>query len=369
MAQDTSILKDRIKKVRAKLGAAKADVLLVTAKANVSYLSGFWGGDSWLILTGNKSILVTDSRYTLQAKKECSACKIYQRKGSMIDAVAQILKRLPKVRTAAVEDKIELAVFKILRKKLPVRIKPVKNIVESVRAVKDKSEIAAIRKAIEIAGKSLEKILPKIRAGYSEAQVAAMLEFELKKAGATPSFETVVAFGSNSAMAHHRPTNRKLKKVDTILIDYGAKLSGYCCDLTRCFATGRVNNFYAKVYKTVLDAQTAALNILKSGIKAKNVDACAKEIIKSAKLPPYGHGLGHGLGIDVHEQPGVSVLSKASLQDGNVITVEPAVYLDGKFGIRIEDDVLVTESGCEILSSLLKSDEVPLLKIKDKNDR
>jgi Xaa-Pro aminopeptidase len=363
MAQDTSILKDRVKKVRAKLKAAKADALIVTLGSNVSYLSGFSGDDSWLILTGSGAVLVTDSRYTLQAKKECPACRIFERKGSMIDAVAGILKKLPKVKTAAVENKIELTLFRLLRKKLSVRIKPVKNLVESIRAVKDKSEIAAIRRAIEISEKALGKVLPKIRAGYSEAQVAAMLEFEMKQAGANPAFETVVAFGSNSAMAHHRPTNRKLKKVDTILIDYGAKFNGYCCDITRCFATGRVTSFYAKVYKTVLDAQTAAINILKSGIKAKKADAAAKEIITAAKLPPYGHGLGHGIGIDVHEQPGVSVLSKASLQSGNVITVEPAIYLAGKFGVRIEDDVLVTENGCEILSSLLKNDEVPLLNL------
>jgi Xaa-Pro aminopeptidase len=278
----------------------------------------------------------------------------------MFEALGKILKKGTMV---AVEDKIELAVFKILRKKLPVRIKPVKNLVESVRAVKDKSEIAAIRKAIEIAEKSLEKVLTKIRAGYSETQVAAMLEFELKKAGANPSFETVVAFGSNSAMAHHRPTARKLKKVDTILIDYGARFKGYCYDITRCFAVGKVTNFYAKVYKTVLRGQTDAINVLEAGIEAKKVDEIAKETIRSSKLPPYGHGLGHGIGIDVHEQPPVSVLSKASLQNGNVITIEPAVYLDGKFGVRIEDDVLVTESGCEVLSSLLKSDKVPLLKV------
>ena len=378
MAQDTSILKNRIKKVRAKLQAVKADALIVTAAANVSYLSGFSGDDSWLILAGGKSILITDSRYTLQGKKECSVCRIYERKGSMRDAVAGIFEKLAAVKTVAVEDKIELAIFNLLRKKLPappalafarkrgggpVRIKPVKNIVESVRAVKDKSEIAAIKKAIEIAEKSLGKILPKIHVNMSEAEVAAMLEFELKKAGANPSFETAVAFGSNSAMAHHRPTARKLRKIDTILIDYGAKFNGYCCDITRCFAVGKVNNFYAKVYKTVLRAQTDAINVLKAGIEAKKVDAAAKKIIKSSKLPVFGHGTGHGIGLDVHEQPAVSLLSKACLQNGNVIAVEPAVYIDGKFGIRIEDDVLVTEKGCEILSTLLKSEEVPLLKV------
>ncbi|MBU2457738.1 MAG: Xaa-Pro peptidase family protein, partial [Planctomycetes bacterium] len=340
-------------------------------------LSGFTGEDSWLILLGGKSILITDSRYTLQAKKECPICRIYQRKGSMIDA-ADILKKLAAVKIVAVEDKIQLAIFNLLRKKLPappalafarkrgggpVRIKPVKNLVESVRAIKDKSEIAAIKKAIEIAERALEKVLPKIRVNMSEAEIAAILEFELKKAGASPSFETVVAFGSNSAMAHHRPTARKLRKIDTILIDYGAKFNGYCCDITRCFAVGKVNNFYAKAYKTVLRAQTDAINVLKAGIEAKKVDEIAKKTIKSSKLLPYGHGLGHGTGLDVHEQPRVSVLSKASLQNGNVITVEPAVYIPGKFGIRIEDNVLITENGCEILSTLLKSEEVPLLKV------
>jgi Xaa-Pro aminopeptidase len=364
MQSDTSILKDRIRNVRAKLQSAKIDALVVTVCSNVTYLSGFTGDDSWLILTGRLVFLVTDSRYTLQAKNECPACKIYQRKGSMIDAVADIFKKLPKIKTIVVEDKIKLAVFNILRKKLKARLKPVKNLVESARSTKDESEISAIKKAIDISQKSLVKVLPKIRIGISETELAAMLDFEMKKAGAAGAFETIVAFGSNSAMAHHRPTNRKLKKVDTILFDFGAKFNGYCADMTRCFATGRVNNFYAKVYKTVLEAQTAAINILKSGIKAKVADVAAKDIIKAAKLPPYDHGLGHGVGLDVHEQPVVSVISKASLQNGSVITVEPAVYLPGKFGIRIEDDVLVTENGCEILTSLLKSDEVPLLKLK-----
>lgn len=364
MVSDTSILKDRIGNVRAKLQSAKADAMIVTVGSNVSYLTGFTGDDSWLILTAGQVFLVTDSRYTLQAKNQCPACRIYQRKGSMIDAVADIFKKLPKAKTIAVEDKIELAVFKILRKKLTCRIKPVKNLVQSVRQIKDSSEIAAIKKAIDISQKSLAKVLPKIRVGISETTLAAMLDFEMKKAGAIPAFETIVAFGSNSAMPHHRPSARKLKKVDTILFDYGAKFNGYCCDITRCFAVGKINNLYAKVYKTVLDAQTNAINILKAGIKAKVADAAAKEIIKASKLPPYGHGLGHGVGLDVHEQPAVSVISKASLQSGNVITVEPAIYLDGKFGVRIEDDVLITESGCEILSSLLKSDQVPILKIK-----
>jgi Xaa-Pro aminopeptidase len=205
--------------------------------------------------------------------------------------------------------------------------------------------------------------LPKIRVGTSETEVAAMLDFELKKAGASDAFETIVAFGANSAMPHHHPTTRKLKKVDTVLIDFGAKLNGYCCDLTRCFAVGKVNDSYSKVYRTVFNAQANAIKNLKGGVRAKKVDTAAKDFIKLLKLPVFGHGTGHGLGLEVHERPVVSVLSKDILQAGNVITVEPAVYLAGKFGIRIEDDVLVTEKSCEVLTTLLKNNEVPLLKI------
>jgi Xaa-Pro aminopeptidase len=356
------IFRQRIRKVRLLLSGEGCDALIVTARADVSYLSGFSGGDSWLVLTAKSVCLITDSRYTLQAKKECPACKIYCRKGRMIDAVIDMLKKVPAVETIAIEDKVELSIFKSLRKKLR-RLKPVKPLVESARAVKDEFEIAAIRQAATIAQKALAKVLPKIRAGLSENEVAAMLEFELKKAGASPAFETIIAFGPNSAMPHHCPTARKLKKVDTLLIDFGAKLSGYSCDLTRCFATGKAGALYKKMYQTVLNAQTNAINTLKAGIESKQVDAAAREVIKSSKLPVYGHGTGHGLGLEVHERPIVSALSKTPLRDGNIVTIEPAVYIPGKFGIRIEDDVLVTESGCEVLSSLLKTDEVPLLKV------
>jgi Xaa-Pro aminopeptidase len=358
------IFKSRIKKVRRLLKAQKVDALIVTIGSNVSYLSGFLGDDSWLILTGKDVWLVTDSRYTLQAKRECHACKIYERKGKMTEAVADILGENPAVKVAAVEDKIELGLFKILKKKLPVRIKAVKGLAATVRQIKDKFEIEAIRKAAVLAQKALVKVLPKIRVGMSETEVAAMLDFEMKRSGASAAFETIVAFGANSAMPHHHPTTRKLKKVDTILVDFGAKLNGYCCDLTRCFAVGRVNDFYRKVYQTVFGAQSGALRTVKPGVKARKADADVKKFIIASRLPPFGHGTGHGLGLDVHEQPTVSVKSKDILRQGNVITIEPAVYIAGKFGIRIEDDVLVTKDGCKILSSRLKTDKVPLLEIK-----
>ncbi|HBG27160.1 MAG: hypothetical protein A2Y10_17095 [Planctomycetes bacterium GWF2_41_51] len=363
MANVTSILKKRIQNVRQNFLSQKIDCLLIASPANISYLTGFMGEDSWLLVTGRTNILITDSRYTLQAEKQCPNSKIYVRKGRMTEAITEILKKYPDVRTAGIEDKIETGIYKTLKRKLPVLTKPVNHIVESAREIKDYLEISAIKKAAQISKTAMEKILKHIRIGMTETHIAAMLDYEIKKTGANPAFETIVAFGTNSAMPHHSPTLRKLKKIDTILFDFGAKFNGYCSDLTRCFAVGKINDFYAKVYKTVLEAQTVAINMLKAGVDAKEVDAAAKQIITSEKLPPYGHGLGHGLGIDVHEQPTVSYMSKSKLKTGNVITVEPGVYIPNKFGIRIEDDVLITDSGCEILSQLLKTDNVPLLKL------
>jgi Xaa-Pro aminopeptidase len=357
------IFRKRVEKVREILREKNFDALILTGGADVSYLSGFRGEDSWLVLAGKSVWLVTDSRYTLAAKKECSSCKIYERKGAMTEAVADVLKKINNVKAVAVEDNIKLSIFNALKKKIPGRLTALKSPAAFVRQIKDETEIRAIRKAAAVAQKALGRVLSKIYAGVSETEVAAMLDFELKKTGAQPAFEAIIAFGSNSAMPHHRPTTRKLKKIDTILIDFGAKLNGYCCDITRCFAVGRVNDFYRKVYKAVFCAQSRAMQTVKSGASAKEVDAAAKEIIRSSKLPVFGHGTGHGLGLEVHERPVVSVLSKDVLQQGNVVTIEPAVYLGGKFGIRIEDNILVTDKGCKVLTTRLKNDEVPLLKI------
>lgn len=365
------IFRKRVEKVREILRGKNLDALILTTGADVSYLSGFRGDDTWLVLAGKSVWLVTDSRYILAAKKECSVrlgmpygtCKIYERKGAMTEAVADVLKKIRNVKTIAVEDNIRLAAFNSLKKKIRCRVKPVRNFVLTVRQVKDEAEIKAIKKAAAVAQKALGRVLSEICAGVSETEVAAMLDFELKKTGAQPAFEAIIAFGSNSAMPHHRPTTRKLKKIDTILIDFGAKLNSYCCDITRCFAVGKVNDFYRKVYKAVFSAQSRAMQTVKSGASAKKVDAAAREIIKSSKLPVFGHGTGHGLGLEVHELPVLSVLSNDVLQQGNAVTIEPAVYLGGKFGIRIEDNVLVTDKGCKILTTRLKNDEVPLLKV------
>jgi Xaa-Pro aminopeptidase len=347
---DARIIKRRIKAIRYQLKKKQIKSLLLTKPANVTYTTGFLGSDSWVLFTGRAVYLLTDSRYTEQAKSECPVCRIIERDRPIADAVAELLKKLKSLRSIAVEKSISLAAFETLKKRVKGRLRAVADIIESARSIKDKSEIDAISAASQIAAQALRRIFVYIKPGITENELAGWLDFQIRKAGAINSFETIVAFGPNASRPHHRPTSRKLRKNDTVLIDFGVRFNGYCCDITRCFVVGRPNPFYQKVYDAVQQAQTAALKMIKPGVAAGKVDTAAKEIIRKSGLPIYGHGTGHGLGLEVHEQPIISANSKAKLQPGMVFTIEPAVYIPGKLGIRIEDDVLVTRTGCKILT-------------------
>lgn len=364
MHMKNEIFTKRTAEIRKILADEGFDALILPDSADVMYLTGFTGDDSWGLLASGAIYLVTDSRYIVQAKKQCKTCKIIERKGAMSGAVAGVLNKFSSIKKVAIDSRAEVRFFDSIRKQLSAKLKAVPSPVESLRAVKDNSEITTICKAAKIAQTALGKTLPRAYAGISEQQLAAILDIEMKNLGATVAFETIVAFGPNSAMPHHRPGARKLKKVDTILIDFGAKFNGYCSDMTRCFAVGKATKFYSEVYSAVFAAQSQAIKAVRAGEKINIVDNAARKVIKKAKLPDYGHGTGHGLGPDVHEKPIVSANYDNLLQKGNVITIEPAVYLPGKFGIRIEDDVVVTDKGCKILTPQLKTDKVPTLKIK-----
>ena len=346
---DGKIIKKRISTVRARLKEERIDCLIVTKQANVTYTTGFSGDDSWAVITNRVVYLLTDSRYTEQAGGECCSCKIIERKGPMSRAAAKIVKQFnPK--TVAVENSTTLAAFEALKKNIKSGLKTTANIIESVRRCKDESEIAAIRKAGKIAAKAVAEVMERLKTGITENELAGEIDFQIRKAGAVNSFDTIVAFGPNASRPHHRPGSSGLKKNDTILVDFGARYNGYCCDLTRCFVVGRAGSFYKEVYEVVRRAQAAAIKMVKAGVEIKKVDAAARDVIKKHNLPVYGHGTGHGLGLEVHEEPVVSDNSKGKLQAGAVITIEPGVYIPGKLGIRIEDDILVTETGCKILT-------------------
>jgi len=347
----SEIIKKRIKVVRRRLRESQIDCLILTKPANVTYTTGFSGGDSWAVITRGAVYLLTDSRYTTQAQTECPFCRIIEGTGPIVESTAKLIKKLKSVRTVHVEKSTSLAAFEKLKKNINGRLKAAANIIEEIRCVKDSSEIAAIRSAGRIATEALKKTLLYIKPQITENELAGRLDFQIRKSGAKNSFETIAAFGSNAALPHHQPGIRKLKKNDTVLIDFGVKYKNYCCDLTRCFVVGKPSSLYRKVYDAVHQAQAAALKMVKAGVEIKKVDAAARKVIASQGLPVYGHGTGHGLGLEVHEEPVISRDSKGKLQSGMVFTIEPGVYIPGKLGVRIEDDILVTGTGCKVLSS------------------
>ena len=351
LTMDKHTFKTRLKGIRAAIARAGADCLIAAKPANVTYLTGFGGEDSWAIVLPRAVVLVTDSRYTEQAATQCRFCKIVERTATMVNTVAELLRKQRGIKTAAVEKSISLADFQSLRKNLPCRLKGAEGIVESARRKKDPAETAAIRAAAKIAAKAFERVLRQVKPGLTENILAGIVDFEIRKAGGANSFETIVAFGPNASRPHHQPTSRKLRKNDTVLIDFGVRLNGYCCDLTRCFSVGKPGGLYEKVYAVVKQAQTAAIKMLKAGVELSRVDTAAKEIIKKADLPVYGHGTGHGLGLEVHELPSISDKAKGKLQAGDVITIEPGVYIPGRLGVRIEDDCLITNDGCVVLTA------------------
>jgi len=365
---DNRIIKKRIKAVHSDLAKKGINCLIVTKPANVTYITGFQGEDSWAVITERWVYLLTDSRYTEQAMKECVGCRIIQRPDSLplAQALAKQLKKLKSIKTIAVEKSASLADFELLKKeyhRLPARdttakmavvqktrLKAVANVIENVRCSKDSSEVAAIKAAAQIAAKALKQTIGYIKPGVTENELAGMLNFQIRKLGTINSFETIVAFGPNASRPHHRPSKSKLKRRDAVLIDFGVKHKGYCCDITRCFSVGRPTAFYKKVYNTVQKSQAAAIRMIKADVETSEVDAVARKIIAERRLPVYGHGTGHGLGLEIHELPYIKTKGKGTLRAGEIITVEPGVYIPGKLGIRIEDDILVTETGCEILT-------------------
>lgn len=347
---NSKIIQRRIRSIRHLLNEKEISCLIVSKPANVTYTTGFTGDDSWAVITPGGVYLLTDSRYTEQAKKQCQSCRLIERKDSMAREAAKLIRKLKLVLRTAVEKSVSIADYEALKKNIKHRIRTAANIIESVRNIKGADEIAVIGRACQIAEKALRQAIRYAKTGITENQLAGRLDFEIRKLNAVNSFETIVAFGANASQPHYKPAGRKLKTNDTILIDFGVRYKNYCCDLTRCFVIGRVNAFYKKVYDVVRQAQAAALKMIKAGVEIRKVDSAAREVIKRHNLPVYGHGTGHGLGLEVHEMPAISAKNKGKLKTGEVITIEPGVYIPGKSGVRLEDDVLVTEKGYRILS-------------------
>ena len=338
---------------------------LLTTEADVGYISGFGGDDSWLLVLPRDTILFTDGRYAQQARQECPHLKLIVRKGRMTDALAETLKHRRINRLAF--DSAHLTVD--LRRKLGRKIGRSTSLVGrpgwigKLRQCKDNLEIKAIRKAVRIAEGAFEQVLDCIRSGETELAVAARLEYEMRQGGASgAAFPIIIASGPAAAMPHYRPGNKRIRPNTAVLCDWGACVDFYRSDLTRVVFPGRIPPRLRRIYPHVLAAQQAGIADIVPGRSAKKVYEAAKSVLEAAGLAEYFvHGLGHGIGREIHELPGLSHLSRQRLAAGNVLTVEPGVYLPGSGGIRIEDDVLVTDQGCEVVSRYPKDLESMVL--------
>lgn len=353
MKKSERIIKDRQSAVRRQLKNKNLDGLIVTAAGNVRYLTGFTGEDSWVFITSRRNYLLTDSRFTEQAEKECIKTVIKQRKGRMSELLGKVIAGSKSVNKVGIEKSVSVAALEAVRKRLrkvKVKVKPAGGIVESLRVIKTDGEVRLIKKAGGIAAKVFSESLKELKLGMTENEWTGIVEYQMRRFRAARGFETIVAFGKNGSIPHYQPGNVKLRKNDSVLIDFGVSYKGYRCDISRSFPVGDRGGRYAKALEVVKDAQKNAIAKIKAGVKAVDIDKAARETIKTAGFTPYGHGTGHGLGLDVHEKPFISYKSKDILKSGMVVTIEPGIYLPGKFGIRVEDDVLVTDKGSRVLT-------------------
>jgi Xaa-Pro aminopeptidase len=348
----------RRQRVVRKAGEAKVDALLVSRPEDVGYLSGFSGEDSCLLLGRGWAVLLTDGRFKEQAQAECPDVGLYVRKKGMVDAVREALKGRG-VRRLGIQGGYVTVQFRdALAKKLKgVRIRAVGEVVSELRILKDDGEVRIIVQAARIAEKAFQELLAlgkKWWVGRTERQLAAELEYRMRLLGADgPSFDSIIAVGPHGSLPHYRPGDTRVVDGQPVLIDWGAKVKGYCSDLTRVVLVGRIPPKLGEIYEVVRRSQAAGIAAARAGAALKSVDAAARKVIVDAGFgEQFVHSLGHGLGRQVHEAPGLAKLAKGRLRAGMVVTAEPGIYLPGVGGVRIEDDLLITATGCRRLTSL-----------------
>ncbi len=350
----------RREKLCRSLKKAKADGLLVTNFTNVSYLTGFTGDDSYLLVTPTDSVLLSDPRYTTQLKEECPGLSLDIRSPgtSMIASIKKIVKRA-KVKELGIEaNSMTVSTCSSVAKELNgVDLVPCNGLVERLREVKDRHEIESLRAAVTQAEKAFAVIRASLRGEQTELEVAHQIESQIRLFGGRGcSFPPIVAVGPRAALPHATPTHQKIDESGFVLIDWGADgADGYKSDLTRVLVTGKISPKLETIYRVVLRAQERAIAAIRPGVTGAEVDAVARKIIDDAGFGKYfGHGLGHGLGLDIHEGPRLAKNNDRPLKAGMVVTVEPGIYLPGFGGVRIEDDVLVTRGGHDVLTSVPK---------------
>lgn len=352
----------RRKRAAAAAEAAGVDALVVTHLPDVRYLCGFTGSNASLVVTGGKAVLFTDGRYTAQARSEAAGLRVVIAKKPAVAAACEWMEAA-KVRrcgfdaahtTVSALDGMRKALSTKVRRGMLVAVDP---LVSRLREVKDAEEISRVRVAAQVGCSLFEGMLTYLEAGLTETEVAATLEYAARLAGAEGmSFETIVASGERSTLPHGRATTAKLPKRGFVTLDFGVILDGYLSDMTRTVHLGKALPGERDVYDFVLEAQEAAVAAVAPGVAAEDVDEAARSVLRRVKLDKYfSHSTGHGVGLEIHEGPRLAAKQKQVLEEGMIITIEPGVYMPGRFGVRIEDMVLVTAAGGEVLTPSVKA--------------
>lgn len=352
----------RLAALRASLAAAQLDALLVSALPNVRYLTGFSGSSALLVVTARDALLLTDFRYALQVKHEVGdAARVVIETTSLWTRLFAVLADLGPVESIGFESAHlpHADVQRLLdahRDAPRWKWRPALNLVETLREQKDAAEVARIREAVRIAEEALERTASAVRPGMSEFEICGLLEGRLRAAGSEAHpFEAIVASGERSALPHARSSARTVGAGDFLLIDFGAVSGGYCSDITRTFVVGKASTEQRDIFEIVREGNATASGAVRGGIRGKDADAVARDYIgRRGWGEEFGHSLGHGIGLEVHEAPRLSKASEAPLPVGAVVTIEPGIYRPGWGGVRIEDDVLVGAQGSEVLTTFAR---------------
>ena len=352
----TTPFAQRRRALRKQLDEADLSALIVTQPASWYYLTGFTGEAGALVVSAHSTALITDSRFTEQARREAPGVRVIQQARGLSTSVGEFLKLAGRGsrKVGFPAGHLTVAQLQAMKKAAGARVRwtPAEGYVERLRGHKDAQELAMMRRAAALADKVMAKALELLKPGVRELEIAAEIEYQMRLLGASgPAFETIVAFGERSAFPHARPTDKRLRKNELVVLDMGAILAHYCSDITRTVVVGKAPPKVRGWHKAVQEARTAAVAAVRAGVTCAEVDAAARQVLAGYRLDRYfTHSTGHGLGIEVHEDPRVAKGQKRKLEPGNVITIEPGVYVPGVGGIRIEDDVAVHSGETEVLT-------------------
>lgn len=335
------------------LREAEVDAALISALPNVRYLTGFTGSNALLLLAPGSATLFTDPRYTLQAAGE-TRCKVVIASKGLDEAAARALSRKRWRRIGIEKNRISYAEFAQFQERFPrtLTLVPLPPLVENLRMVKSPAEIELIRRSVQTTSRAFDKALARLKPGWTETRLAAEIDYQMRLHGADGNaFESIVAAGPRSALPHARPTREPIGSNRLLLLDVGAVQDGYSSDMTRVVHLGKPGAKARKLYRAVLEAQLAAIDAVRAGVTAGSVDEAARRALRRSGFHRFFvHSTGHGLGLEIHESPRIGRKDETRLQAGMAITIEPGVYLEGFGGVRIEDTVVVTANGCEVLT-------------------